>query len=72
VGGCGCPVLINAKSDNAAAALTAYQAYQDAKCDVGIATCGIACPAVTGASCERQSGGPGSTFMCTGTSGLAK
>ncbi|HEY3256166.1 MAG TPA: hypothetical protein VGJ91_19540 [Polyangiaceae bacterium] len=63
--GCGCPVLINTKSEAAAAAKKAYQALQDNHCDYGGATCNIACLPVTSASCAQQSMGSGNTFLCT-------
>jgi len=68
VGGCGCPVLINAKSEAGAEAKRAYQAYQDAKCaSTGGPVCNIYCPAPVTASCAQQQtmGGPGGEFVCT-------
>jgi len=66
VGGCGCPVLINAKSEAGAEAKKAYQAYQDAKCDYnGGPVCDIYCPAPVTAGCAQQSMGTGSAFVCT-------
>jgi hypothetical protein len=65
VGGCGCPVLINAQSEAAAAAKKAYQDYQDNKCDLGGPVCGIACVPAATASCAQQAMGSGNTFVCT-------
>jgi hypothetical protein len=65
VGGCGCPVLINAKSEYAATAKKAYQAYQDGKCDFGGAICDIACPSATSASCAQQAMASGNyAYVC--------
>lgn len=52
--GCGCPVLINAKSEAGTAAKKAYQAYQDAKCQSSGATCDIFCAPPVSASCTPQ------------------
>ncbi|MEI9940956.1 MAG: hypothetical protein WDO69_27375 [Pseudomonadota bacterium] len=64
--GCGCPVLVNAKSESTATAQTAYQAYQDGDCDVGGAVCNVFCAPPMGASCAQQAMAPGNTFVCTG------
>jgi len=69
VSGCGCAVLINAKSEAATAAKKAYQAYQDAKCDHGGAVCNAICAPPLSASCEQQAMTSGNTFMCA--SGVA-
>ena len=63
VGGCGCPVLVNAKSEHTAAAMKAYQSYQNAKCDY--AMCDAFCAPPVTASCAPQSMGPGSSYVCT-------
>ncbi|HEY0466370.1 MAG TPA: hypothetical protein VGC79_19305 [Polyangiaceae bacterium] len=66
VGGCGCPVLINAKSQAGVDAKKAYQAYQDANCEYwGGSLCDIACPPAATASCAQQSSGTGNAFVCT-------
>jgi len=64
--GCGCPVLINAKSEYVATATKAYQAFKDANCDFGRGSCSeaICAPAVT-ASCAQPSMTSGNTFVCT-------
>jgi hypothetical protein len=68
--GCGCPVLVNSKSEATTLAKAKYQAFQDAKCPVG-PICNIACLAYTGATCSAQTMGTGNTFVCTGSSGVA-
>jgi hypothetical protein len=65
IGGCGCPVLINAKSEYAVAAKKAYQAYQNNKCDLGGPVCDAFCAPPTAASCAQQSMGSGNSFVCT-------
>ncbi|HYP75649.1 MAG TPA: hypothetical protein VER12_06840 [Polyangiaceae bacterium] len=65
IGGCGCPVLINAKSESATAVKKTYQAYQDAKCDFNGPVCDIFCEPPTAASCAQQTVGSG--FVCTGS-----
>jgi hypothetical protein len=62
VGGCGCPTLVNAKSEATTLAKQKYQAFQDAKCPVG-PVCNIACPAYTGATCSAAA--VGNAFVCT-------
>jgi len=70
--GCACPVLINAKSEAGAAALAAYQALLDAKCEIGGGlACDAFCGTPTAARCEQQSG-PGSSFVCTALTTLQK
>jgi len=64
--GCGCPVLVNAKSESTTAAKQKYQAIQDGKCDGG-PICNIACLPYTGAGCLAQTMGPGDVFVCTPT-----
>lgn len=67
VGGCGCPILINTKSDAADAAKKAYQGYQDAKCEHG-AICDAFCAPFASASCEESASGG---YVCT-AGGLLK
>jgi hypothetical protein len=65
--GCGCPTLVNAKSEYTAQAAEKYKAIQKAGCDGGI-MCGIAaCLPPTSASCAKSSGTGSSEFVCTGT-----
>ncbi|HET7541014.1 MAG TPA: hypothetical protein VFK05_14120 [Polyangiaceae bacterium] len=71
VGGCGCPVLINSKSEAGMAAQKAYQAYQDANCDRGGPVCDIFCPPATEASCEQPSG-TGNSFVCSASTTAQK
>lgn len=62
--GCGCPVLVNAKSEYTTAAKKARQTYRDAKC-VDNAICpAIACVQPTAASCVP--GTAADSFVCTG------
>ena len=68
--GCGCPVLVNAKSDATASAKEKYKAIQDAKCPSG-PICNIACLAYTSAACTAQAAAAGTGYVCTGTSGVA-
>jgi hydrogenase maturation factor len=64
--GCGCPVLVNAKSEYVASAKKARQAYQDAKCVDAIACTSVACVPTASASCAQASAsGSGSGFVCT-------
>jgi len=65
IGGCGCPVLINTRSEYATAAKKAYQAYQDGKCDSSGPVCDILCAPAATASCTQQSTGTGSSFVCS-------
>lgn len=67
--GCGCPVLVNAKSEATTTAKQKYQAFQDAKCPVG-PICNIACLAYTSAMCSQQTMGSGNVFVCTGSQGV--
>jgi hypothetical protein len=67
--GCGCPVLVNSKSEATTLAKQKYQAYQDAKCNVG-PICNIACLAYTSAACSQQTMGSGNVFLCTGSQGV--
>ncbi len=64
VGGCSCPVLVNAKSEYTATAKKAYQAYQDAKCGESV-LCDVFCTPAVSASCAQQGMAPGNTFVCT-------
>jgi hypothetical protein len=68
--GCGCPTLVNAKSEATTLAKEKYQAFQNAKCPIG-PICAIACLAYTGATCSAQTTGTGNTFVCTGSQGVA-
>jgi hypothetical protein len=68
VGGCGCPTLVNAKSEATTLAKQKYQAFQDAKCPVG-PICNIACIADKSASCSAAA--TGNAFVCTGSPGIA-
>ena len=64
--GCGCPALVNAKSDLTSVAKQKYQAIQDAKCVAG-PICEIACLAYTGAACTAQAASAGTGYVCTGS-----
>jgi hypothetical protein len=66
--GCGCPTLVNAKSDSTTIAKQKYQAIQDAKCAAG-PICQIACLAYTGAACTAQAASAGTGYVCTGSQG---
>jgi hypothetical protein len=68
--GCGCPTLVNAKSDSTTLAAEKYKAIQKAGCDNG-PICEIACLPPMSASCAKSSGMGSSEFVCTGTSGIA-
>jgi hypothetical protein len=69
--GCGCPVLVNAKSPLTAAAKQKYQAIQDARCDGG-PVCNIACLPPLAATCASQPMATGNLTLCTAsTSALA-
>jgi hypothetical protein len=68
--GCGCPTLVNAKSDSTTLAAEKYQAIQKAGCDNG-PICEIACLPPMSASCAKSSGMGSSEFVCTGMSGIA-
>jgi hypothetical protein len=69
--GCGCAVLVNAKSAATTAAKAKYQEYQDAKCSTGVICNDIACLAYATASCAVQSTTTSSAYVCTGSSALA-
>lgn len=62
---CGCPVLVNAKSEYTATAKKVYRTYQESNCDDGGLACDIFCAPATSASCAQQSMGPGSSYLCT-------
>jgi hypothetical protein len=66
--GCGCPTLVNAKSQYTTVAQQRYDDFQAAKCSSG-PVCAIACVAVTSASCAAQAASAGTGYVCTG--GLA-
>ena len=68
--GCGCPVLVNAKSVATTVAKQKYQAIQDNHCEKG-PICNIACLAYMAAECSSQSMMAGDVFVCTGTTSLA-
>ena len=68
--GCGCAVLVNAKSEYTAIAQAKYKEIQAGKCDGGL-TCGIACLPVASAQCSSQPMTSGNVFMCTGSSAIA-
>jgi len=70
IGGCGCPVLINAKSEAGAAARKAYQAYQSAKCETSGPLCDAFCAPPVAASCAQQSMTSGNGFVCTGATAI--
>ncbi|MEO7035329.1 MAG: hypothetical protein ABI548_15510 [Polyangiaceae bacterium] len=74
LGGCGCAVLVNAKSAATTLAQKKYQELQDNKClNNGGVICNVACLPPTGASCEQQMTGTSSTaFVCTGSALIAK
>ncbi len=65
---CGCPTLINQKSEYAAQVAAKYQEIQKAKCMSGL-TCNIACLPVTSASCAATMSTSAVEFTCTGTTG---
>ncbi|HYQ43458.1 MAG TPA: hypothetical protein VER11_15865 [Polyangiaceae bacterium] len=67
--GCGCPVLVNAKSEYADTAKNARQAYLDAKCVEGTVCPAIACSKPIAASCAPAA--TGSAFVCTAASAVA-
>jgi hypothetical protein len=67
--GCGCPVLVNATSAATMLAKQKYQAFQDAKCNVG-PICAIACIAYNSAACSQQTMGTSNVFVCTGSQGV--
>lgn len=68
--GCGCPVLVNARSAATAVAKQKYQAIQDNHCEKG-PICNIACLPYTAAECSSQSMTTSDVFMCTGSGGVA-
>ena len=68
--GCGCAVLVNAKSESTTLAKKARQAYRDAKCSEDAVCPLIACAQPASASCA-----PGKlsadTFVCTAGTAVA-
>lgn len=62
--GCGCPVLVNSKSEQTAAGKRKYQALEAAHC-VGGVICLIACQNPTAAACAPESTTVGAGFVCT-------
>lgn len=69
--GCGCPVLVNARSQSTSAAKKARQAYFDAKCGEGVACAAIACAEPVSASCAVGIGATG-TFVCTAGTAIGR
>lgn len=63
--GCGCPTLVNGKSEFTALAKRKYQAFQDGKCNSG-AICNIGCIPPTSASCAPQPAASGKGYVCSG------
>lgn len=66
---CGCPVLVNAKSEYTATAKKARQAYQDARCVEGIACAAIACAPIAAANCAATMSS-GSSFVCSAVTAI--
>jgi hypothetical protein len=66
---CGCPVLVNAKSEYTTTAKKARQAFQDAKCAEGVACAAIACAPITEASCAATLS-TSTNFVCTAVTAL--
>ena len=64
---CGCPVLVNAKSEYTVVAKKAYQTYQDSKCAAGgVACANVACLPIAGVSCAQQMLATGNdAFVCS-------
>ncbi|MEO6598417.1 MAG: hypothetical protein ABIQ16_00995 [Polyangiaceae bacterium] len=67
--GCGCPTLVNVKSEYTALAAEKYKAIEKNGCNNG-PICQIACLQPTSASCAKTSGMGSSEFVCTGTNGV--
>ena len=67
--GCGCSVLVNAKSEYAAIAKKKYAELEDAKCTKSVNCPLVACGLWTSASCAQESMGTGTSFVCVGKSG---
>jgi hypothetical protein len=63
--GCGCPVLVNSKSEFTNVAKQKYQAFQDAMCDAG-PVCNIACLEPVSATCAAQKTAAGTVYQCAG------
>ena len=64
--GCGCPILVNAKSSYTTLAKQKEAEIQAAHCDTG-PICAIACLAIQGAECASAPMTSGTAFVCTGT-----
>lgn len=64
--GCGCGVLVNAKSQYTAIAKKKSDEVQAAGCNKGILCPAIACLEPTGASCSAQTMNSGTAYVCTG------
>ncbi len=65
---CGCPILVNSKSEYTALAKKAQKAMDDSGCHY--VTCGAACLPFTGASCAAQTMGTGTSYVCTGSNAV--
>jgi len=63
--GCGCPVLVNSKSEFTTLAKQKYQAFQNAMCDAG-PVCQIACLEPISATCAAQMTTAGTAYQCAG------
>jgi hypothetical protein len=63
--GCGCPVLVNSKSEFTTLAKQKYQAFQNAMCDAG-PVCEIACLEPISATCAAQMTSAGTAYQCSG------
>jgi hypothetical protein len=70
IGGCGCPVPINAKSEAGAAAKKAYQAYQSANCQTSGPLCDAFCAPPVAVSCAQQPMTSGNGFVCTAATAI--
>jgi hypothetical protein len=69
--GCGCPVLVNARSGSTTAAKKARQAYLDAKCGEGtVCPTFAACAQPVSASCAPATMAA-TTFVCTAGAAIA-
>lgn len=66
---CGCPVLVNSRSEYVDAAKNARQAYLDAKCVDGAVCPAVACTKPIAASCAPATAGD--AFVCTAASAVA-
>jgi len=63
--GCGCPVLVNSKSESTNVAKQKYQAFVDAMCNAG-PVCQIACLEPVAAACAPQMTAAGTAYQCAG------